>query len=49
MIKLMDILLEGNAKRERRYLKNELKEPFILMNGDILSTIDYKTVYNFSN
>ena len=28
MIKLMDILLEGNAKRERRYLKNELKKPY---------------------
>ena len=24
----MDILLEGNAKRERRHLKNELKKPY---------------------
>ena len=30
-------------------LKDELNEPFILMNGDILSTINYKKVYNFSN
>ena len=29
-------------------LKEHLNEPFLLMNGDILSTIDYKKVYDFS-
>ena len=29
-------------------LKNELKEPFLVMNGDILSLIDYKKFYDFA-
>jgi len=29
-------------------LKNELSEPFILMNGDILSAIDYKKFYDYA-
>ncbi len=28
-------------------LKEDLDEPFILMNGDILTTIDYKKLYDF--
>lgn len=30
-------------------LKEELNEPFIVMNGDILSLIDFKKLYDFSN
>lgn len=30
-------------------LKKELYEPFILINGDILSTIDFQGVYEFGN
>ncbi len=30
-------------------LKDELTEPFILMNGDILSTIDFSKFYNYGN
>jgi len=29
-------------------LKNELKEPFLVMNGDILSLIDFKKFYEFA-
>ncbi len=29
-------------------LKDELKEPFLVMNGDILSLIDYKKFYDYS-
>lgn len=29
-------------------LKNELKEPFLVMNGDILSLIDFKKFYDFA-
>ena len=29
-------------------LKNKINEPFIVVNGDILSLIDYKKLYNFS-
>lgn len=29
-------------------LKDELKKPFIVMNGDILSLIDFKEFYNFA-
>lgn len=29
-------------------LKDELKEPFIVMNGDILSLIDFNAFYNFA-
>lgn len=29
-------------------LKNELTEPFILMNGDILSTINFRKFYNYA-
>jgi NDP-sugar pyrophosphorylase family protein len=30
-------------------LRNELKEPFLLMNSDILSTIDFQKVYDYGN
>lgn len=30
-------------------LREELEEPFIVMNGDILSLIDFKKLYDFSN
>jgi NDP-sugar pyrophosphorylase family protein len=30
-------------------LTEELKEPFILMNGDILSTIDFQKLYEYGN
>lgn len=30
-------------------LKEKLTEPFLVMNGDILSTIDFKKFYNFAN
>ena len=29
-------------------LKDQLKEPFILMNGDVLSLIDFKKLYDFA-
>ena len=29
-------------------LKDKLKEPFLVMNGDILSLIDYKKFYNYA-
>ena len=29
-------------------LKNQLKEPFVVMNGDILSLIDFKEFYDFA-
>ncbi len=32
-----------------RLLKDELSEPFLLMNGDILSTIDFMKLYDFGN
>lgn len=31
-----------------RLLKDELKEPFLVMNGDILSNVDFRKLYTFS-
>jgi len=30
-------------------LKNELNSPFVVMNGDILTKLNFKNLYNFSN
>ena len=30
-------------------LKNKLKEPFLVMNGDVLTKLDFKKLYHYSN